>query len=553
MPTPIPLQDPTAVLPVITVNTGWDESSAYFQGPWEANGAYYMVSAHRLDNGTDGWMLWIFKTTDFLTFTPVDSANGPDFPLQVEGQAFTDVGICTAYRQGNTLYFAYAHTLDPSPTLGTIHLTTFSLATETWGSTSDSGALPYHDRAVISLAVTSTGTVVIFFETTTQYTMAWISFSGGVWSGASVFDAFTIGTPFVTGGLWPCVADSSNKIHLLYCLATSNTGFEIKYVRWSAGSVSSPVVAGTGVVISGNLLNIFGTARYDAVNDIVLFPVTIPGGSTFGAPTNPFPNSFSLVKVTGASGGSPAVSSEGVADIADPNNDFWSDSSFCISPDGLTYRGFTQKQDVITVLEYSYQLLEWTRPASGGSWAGPTVLWDSQVDPPIDSQDVIRLFPPGLGPVQLSAGPKSGAIATLIGLHYVLGGDTFLNALVVGGLTVSLSCPVTSPSFGVPYSQPLVVGGGTAPFTFAIIGGSLPAGLTLNASTGVISGTASSFDPYSYTAQVTDANSLTAQTTCTGAFGPPQPPAPEVCIPNPVSTYTVDLKSYNEPKELNGS
>jgi hypothetical protein len=42
---------------------------------------------------------------------------------------------------------------------------------------------------------------------------------------------------------------------------------------------------------------------------------------------------------------------------------------------------------------------------------------------------------------------------------------------------------------GVAYSTTLAASGGTAPYTWSILSGSLPAGLSLNASTGVISGT----------------------------------------------------------------
>ncbi len=45
---------------------------------------------------------------------------------------------------------------------------------------------------------------------------------------------------------------------------------------------------------------------------------------------------------------------------------------------------------------------------------------------------------------------------------------------------------------GVPYSATLEASGGTAPYSFALTGGTLPAGITLNAATGALAGTASS-------------------------------------------------------------
>lgn len=57
------------------------------------------------------------------------------------------------------------------------------------------------------------------------------------------------------------------------------------------------------------------------------------------------------------------------------------------------------------------------------------------------------------------------------------------------------------------YDEPLEVAGGTPPYTFALVGGALPTGLTLAAS-GVISGTPTVVEAESFTVQVTDANGL---------------------------------------------
>ena len=63
---------------------------------------------------------------------------------------------------------------------------------------------------------------------------------------------------------------------------------------------------------------------------------------------------------------------------------------------------------------------------------------------------------------------------------------------------------------GVAYSGTLVATGGATPYSWSISSGSLPAGLSLTASTGVISGTPTTANTYSFTAKVTDANSNTA-------------------------------------------
>jgi uncharacterized protein YhjY with autotransporter beta-barrel domain len=71
--------------------------------------------------------------------------------------------------------------------------------------------------------------------------------------------------------------------------------------------------------------------------------------------------------------------------------------------------------------------------------------------------------------------------------------------------------PTTLPdgTQGAAYSQTLGATGGTAPYTYAISAGSLPAGLSLNTSTGVISGTPSTSGTSNLTVTATDANSAT--------------------------------------------
>lgn len=64
---------------------------------------------------------------------------------------------------------------------------------------------------------------------------------------------------------------------------------------------------------------------------------------------------------------------------------------------------------------------------------------------------------------------------------------------------------------GSAFSYPLTVTGGTPPFTWSITNGALPAGLSLNPQTGLISGTPTTAGAASFTVQVMDAASRVAQ------------------------------------------
>jgi hypothetical protein len=70
------------------------------------------------------------------------------------------------------------------------------------------------------------------------------------------------------------------------------------------------------------------------------------------------------------------------------------------------------------------------------------------------------------------------------------------------------SLPTGTP--GIAYSTTLAATGGVEPYAWSITAGSLPAGLTLNPSTGVISGTPAAGGKYFFTTQVSDSQSPAA-------------------------------------------
>ena len=90
-----------------------------------------------------------------------------------------------------------------------------------------------------------------------------------------------------------------------------------------------------------------------------------------------------------------------------------------------------------------------------------------------------------------------------------------------------LAISSTSLSFGIKgfaYSQTLAATGGQAPFTWSISSGTLPAGLTLNSTTGVISGTPTTAGTSTFTVRVQDANSATATRALSITIYANQPP-----------------------------
>ena len=78
-----------------------------------------------------------------------------------------------------------------------------------------------------------------------------------------------------------------------------------------------------------------------------------------------------------------------------------------------------------------------------------------------------------------------------------------LSISVVAQLVVNTTS-LPGGTVGQAYSQTLSASGGTPPYAWSLASGSLPPGLNLAASTGVVSGTPTTAGTYSFTAQVTD-------------------------------------------------
>lgn len=90
--------------------------------------------------------------------------------------------------------------------------------------------------------------------------------------------------------------------------------------------------------------------------------------------------------------------------------------------------------------------------------------------------------------------------------------DVASESITVNNLLSITTSSLTSGSVNVPYSASLVAAGGVPPYTWSVVSGSLPAGLTLSTS-GFISGTPTAIGTSNFTVQVADSQTTPATAT----------------------------------------
>jgi hypothetical protein len=98
--------------------------------------------------------------------------------------------------------------------------------------------------------------------------------------------------------------------------------------------------------------------------------------------------------------------------------------------------------------------------------------------------------------------------------------DTLTASATCSALPVPLkvTCPSSTATVGVPYSSEVTVTGGTGPYTWSIVFGKLPDGLTLDSSTGLISGIPTmASQTGSFKIKVVDSTGAVAYTNCSGS------------------------------------
>jgi hypothetical protein len=125
-------------------------------------------------------------------------------------------------------------------------------------------------------------------------------------------------------------------------------------------------------------------------------------------------------------------------------------------------------------------------------------------------------LPPGIalsGDVLSGTPTKSGSYTFTIQVtDFVSDTATEQFTIAIAGLSITTS-KLRVAAVGTAYSQTLAATGGTPPYSWSVVNGAPPSGLSLDASTGTIAGTPTAAATSSLTIQVTDNTSATASAT----------------------------------------
>jgi hypothetical protein len=129
----------------------------------------------------------------------------------------------------------------------------------------------------------------------------------------------------------------------------------------------------------------------------------------------------------------------------------------------------------------------------------------------------------------------SSVVCTAVGSYFDSNGTpeplAVTSSPYVAPPTLSVSTASLPPAVGgAPYSAQLSAFGGTGGDTWAVSAGALPAGLTLNTATGVISGTPTAVGTGNFTISVTDSGSPAQVASVALSIAVAAPPAPSTVL-----------------------
>ena len=494
-------------------------------GPYVQAGNVFVVVQ---DPATDTIQVW--ESTDGgLTFSEADAANHPSCaPDTGLGDNKREYGVA---RNGATLYIAYM------AADARVHVSAFNMGTALWGADFGAGpALGGEPTLYLSYNPTA-GNLRLVFQNGLVGAVQWVDVSlAGVWGVAA--SVITGTAPILNGtaessdgATWYCnifaeVYDAvAQRENLLHC-AIDAAG--------NVGTVQTVVAGAWGSHDPANFLN-SGTPDANQTTSnrtIGLSPQALGGGqelgylygvrtfAAFGATLNGSWNYVASLRFLTAT---PALNP-----VWSAATELYRATTPAIPAGGLPddAQGSVAYYDGGGVLHVAYHL-RLADPALsadilqrdfvGGVWGAAYTIMRLTAGEFAAGIDGYWALSGGADPTGASWGLVFGkgdsGVFDPTNANVAQADPYYIGSDVAAPPAITCNNP-PSGTVGAAYTHALGVSGGTPPYTFAIIAGALPTGLSLNAATGVISGTPTAAGTFGFTVQVTDSARATAEVSC---------------------------------------
>lgn len=198
---------------------------------------------------------------------------------------------------------------------------------------------------------------------------------------------------------------------------------------------------------------------------------------------------YDFVTNVGVHGEAAIVTVRG-ADIANPIEDF----AF-YDQDNLSGNTLTVPVETLTDPHTGVMIVGCTDSASSQTWSVAPSLTQQTLAFATEVGSLVGYYDN-----QAASGTTPAYAATFSGPQT----SGIIEAVWFRQASITLTGGFTSGGTSIPLSTTLVASGGNGPYIYSVIAGSLPPGMTLNSSTGVISGIPTTLGNYNYTAQATD-------------------------------------------------
>lgn len=408
----------------------------------------------------------------------------------------------TSYPGSGSLLYVTFYSFT-SVSVHSLQVVTFDMSNSTWGTPNDTGVTLSNSDPTLHCYgfLLANGNIQLVYSTTPGETslsaqVYTIIFSSGVWGSPTL-----ISDGISNWDLLSCVAISTNKIGVFLYTYVSSINRTSIYYGFLSGTTLTTAVYGAYNSLGTNEGNY---SYYDPVSDTAAMAgVQI----TTGHQVNLFLASPSA---------STTVST--VTVYNDSGNAFNYDfASVAGNSAGNTFY-------LITTDQIDSQIHIFGSSALASGWtASPAVYYNQGTNEPSPapvSPEILPLYSTFVGGTTYAV--TAGFLMDVSGTNWC-----GVMAALIPGNSASVTCSITivdnlaancnNPPVAtqnIPYTHTLTATGGVAPYTFAIVSGSLPPGLTLDGSTGIISGTPNTPGVYPFSVQVTDSTPVSITINC---------------------------------------